>query len=197
MLTVALKGGNMSKKLIISIVAIIVVVGGVMAWSLLGKKDSSTNTDSGQTLSFSAKIIDACKVLTPEIATQYLGETPETSETPSTEASSDDINVSNCAYSTKFVIGQPASLRSASLLVRSAKTQDGADSNENVFTDQRPAGVETVSGYGNDAFWNPSIGQLNILKNNNWYIIQAGGVSPTNRTSADAKKLTDLLIGDL
>jgi hypothetical protein len=143
------------------------------------------------------KIVDACKVLTPEIAAHYLGETPETSDTSSTEASSDDINVSNCAYSTKFVIGQPASLRSASLLARSAKTNDGVDSNKNVFIDQRPAGAETISGYGNDAFWNPSTGQLNILKNNNWYIVQAGGTSPASRTVADAKKLADLVIGDL
>ena len=187
----------MNKKLIISIVAIIVVVGGgVAAWGLLGKKESSTSTDSSQA-SFSAKIIDACKVLTPEIAAQYLGETPETSDTPSTDASSDDINVSNCAYSTKFVIGQPASLRSASLLARSAKTQAGADSNKSVFIDQRPAGAETISGYGNDAFWTPLMGQLNILKGDNWYIVQVGGTSPTSRTLADAKKLADLVIGDL
>lgn len=187
----------MNKKLIITIAVVIIVAGGaITAWSLLGKKDASTDANSSQP-AFSAKIIDACKVLKPEIATHYLGETPETSDTPSVEASSDDVNVSNCAYSTKFIVGQPASLRSASLLARSAKTQDGVDSNKNAFTNQRPAGAETVAGYGNDAFWNPSMGQLNILKNNNWYIVQAGGTSPTNRTVADAKKLADLVIGDL
>ena len=184
---------------LIVIVAIVLVLAAGAAVAFMNKKkvnDTSSNTQSSSAR-FSPKIVDACVVLTPQIATAYFGEVPEKSDTPSSQTSSDDINVSNCSYSTKFVIGQAGKMRTAGLLARSAKTQVGADSNKSEFTDQRPQDAQSVSGYGNDAFWSPTYGQLNILKGNNWYIIQAGYTTLASRTLDDAKKLADQLQSQL
>lgn len=143
----------------------------------------------------------ACDVLTIENARKILGDNAEKTELPGGgTASSEDIEVSQCAYT------QPGSntlesirnQKQASILVRGAKTQKGADSNKEVFTGSlKPANVQDASGYGDAAFWNPEFGQFNILKNGNWYILSAGVSRPGEKSVDEAKTLADLLISKL
>lgn len=83
------------------------------------------------------------------------------------------------------------------MLVRSPKTQMGADSNSAQFNSQRPADTPKVSGYGDDAYWNPQNGQFNVLKKNTWLIISYGPLKAADRTEADAKKLADIIVPKL
>lgn len=81
--------------------------------------------------------------------------------------------------------------------MRSAKDSAGAASNKSVFTSAgMPSGAQVVQGYGDNAYWDPSLYQLNILKGNNWYILtNYTGTAPANGTAtlAMAEQLTQAL----
>jgi hypothetical protein len=85
-------------------------------------------------------------------------------------------------------------VRISNILVRSPKTQKGADENKDQFTSNKPPDVQDVEGYGDSAYWNPSFGQLNVLKGDTWYILSnnIGAFSQSPRLD-DAKKLADEL----
>lgn len=142
----------------------------------------------------------ACDVFTLDDAKKVLGDTAQKpEETQPAEASSNDIDVSQCIYQQPAdTIAAIKTQKQASLLVRGAKTKTGAESNKDYFNGTtKPQGVQEVSGYGDTAFWNPQFGQLNILKGNNWYILQVGVSTPGNRTVDEAKTLADALIAKL
>lgn len=189
------------KKIIIIVVVVLVLTGGAILLTGNGKKDSNSPNTSSNLESSSKEFSppEACSLFTLEDAKKVLGETAEKPETSSPQSSSDDVAVSQCLYQ------QPAgadiaSIRNqkqASVLVRGAKTPVGSDSNKAAFADQLPMAAERVDGYGDAAFWNPEFGQLNILKDGNWYIIQVGATSLDSRTIDEAKKLADVLTSKL
>ena len=144
--------------------------------------------------------VSACELFSIDDARQVLGESAEKPEDlAGADASSDDMEVTQCLYEVPPAeAGSADEQKQASLLARSAKTDSGARSNEEVFSGAaKPANVEDVSGYGDAAFWNPEFGQLNILKGSNWYILQVGGSVPSERTLDEAKQLADVLISSL
>ena len=185
------------KKLWI-IIAVIVVVGGGAAIYFATKGDNKKSTNlSGSTVSTPAgnvtvtysPVNDACKVLTLADAQAVIGPTAKAG-TATPQTSSADIEVSTCTYLTPIVGTDIHSIVNASILVRSAKTKTGANSNKAVFA-ALPAGDQAVSGYGDSAYWSSALGQLNILKHNNWYILSEGGTLPTEKTLDGTKKLAD------
>lgn len=195
-------------KLVLAIVGGVIVVGaGVAVAVSRGDDDNSvriTNTASGDTKEVKtgeAAIInvDACDVLTEAAAKQVIGAGAEKGDTSAGNVSTDDVSVTNCVYTYKTVttgpiLDQLASVDHAGLLVRSAKTKTGAESNKTPFTTAKPAGAQDVSGYGEAAYYNPAMGQLNILKGGNWYILSKyKGTSTTTSTLADVKVLADAL----
>jgi hypothetical protein len=136
----------------------------------------------------------ACKTFTLANAKQILGATAKGGE-GTNKAESANINVSACIYTQDP--GSNASVSSkktASMLVRSAETTAGAQSNKNQFSRLKPADAVHVDGYGDDAYWDVQLAQLHILKNNNWYILTVGSPVATSRTMDEAKQLADLLI---
>lgn len=185
------------KKGIIAGIVLTVIVGIVAAVFIMTSSGTSPGNRTANQAEFSSKTVDACSVLTEQVASEFLGEKVVNGDSQTPDASTDDIVVSNCAYSTKYVVGKPDSLKTASLLARSAKTIIGADSNRSAFEAQRPAGAQSVEGYGEAAYWNPYTTQLNILKNDNWYIIIGGSTTSTNRSLDQTRILADRLVGEL
>ncbi len=186
-------------KWIVALIGAVVIVGGGIAVVVTRSKDSKTgvvnNTTTGQSQEVktgdAAMIaVDACEVLTQAAADQTVGGGATKSDTTAGNASSDDVSVSNCNYLKKPSTGNP--LQDAKngttlgILARAAKTSKGAASNKAVFSDQKPAGVQDVSGYGDKAYFNPTYGQLNILKGNNWYILSVKkGIGPGSSVALD------------
>lgn len=160
-------------------------------------KDSSSKSDGGSTdggsadRSYPTQTAKACDVLTEAVAKDVLGSVGQ--ESPATpDVDSPDIRVSTCIRVNSA--SGVSSTRSVSLLMRVAKSQMGAESNEAVFAaGTLPAEAQDVSGYGEKAFWNPTVGQLNILNEGNWYILTAGPLDTTKGKLADAQKLADAL----
>lgn len=176
---------------VIGIIIVAAVVAGVMFW--LGQNKKDTNKPSEQSSSQKNTTYTprkACDILTADIAHQIAGANASTSETPSPETSTSSVSVTNCDYYSS------STKQSVSLLSRSVLDQAGADTNKSQF-DNPPADAQDVARYGDSAYWSPSYGQLNILKNHNWYILQAGGIKPTDRTLDQAKKFADLIIDKL
>lgn len=186
----------MKNKLIIGVVVVVVLAGGGIVYFATrseGEKAVKTSKED----SFGGGdyyTVKACDAFTLNHAKQVLGDSAvEGSNTPDT--SSSDITVSSCTYTTSGTAVKD--IRIATLLARSAKTKAGADSNTAIFGSARPVGVQEVSGYGDAAFFDPKLGQLNILKEYNWYIMSVSGTNPANATVSDARKLADVVVPHL
>jgi hypothetical protein len=190
------------KKLIPVVMGVVVLVGVAVAVVAMKGSDSSENTATTSTATKKSTYSypKACEVLTEAVAKQLLGNLIAGGDATGS-TSSDDIEVSNCNYVRKLADNAPISelstVESLGLLVRGAKTADGAASNEAQFTTNKPAGVQDVSSYGDKAYWDASMGQLSVLKNHNWYIISYGKTKMTDRTLEHTKVFADLIVGKL
>lgn len=197
-------------KLVITVVGAVVVVGAATAIVVARGDDepkSPATTKTQKTNVATGKkalvAVDACDVLTSSAAKKVLGDQAEKGDTSAGNASTDDISVSNCVYTFKGLTTGPikeqlASIKTAGVLARAAKTDAGAASNKTPFTTAKPAGVQDISGYGDKAYFNPATGQLNILAGNNWYIISNyTGTSPTAATLDQVKVLADAIKANL
>ncbi len=174
-------------SIIIAVAALLIAI--VAAAVINNQKTSAPESQSGKSQQVNYNPPKACDIL-PLATAQKVDAGLAANDAPSSDASSDAILVSNCNYyalSTKTSVG---------LLVRGAKNATGADSNADQFKTV-PMGAQAVDGYGDKAYWDPTFGQLNILKSNNWYILSNGPVMPKDRTLDAAKKLADVLIDKL
>ncbi|MET0997686.1 MAG: hypothetical protein ABWX73_03135 [Marmoricola sp.] len=150
---------------------------------------------SGGDTNYPTQTSEACDVLTPAIAKSVLGSVGEASQPPPA-TSNDDVRVTSCVRAN--AAASLDSPRSVSLLMRVAKSVSGARGNESVFAaGSLPDGAMEVLGYGQAAFWNPAFGQLNILKNGNWYILTSGPIDPRRHTLAETRILADALVDQL
>lgn len=139
----------------------------------------------------------ACNIFSLAAAKQLLGGTAKGGQNPAIESSA-DLDVSTCTYTQDAGSNVPvANRQSATLLVRSSKTEKGAVSNRNQFSLVKPADVQDVGGYGEAAYWDTLQAQLDILKNNTWYILTYGAITRADRTLDQTKQLADLLIGKM
>jgi len=190
-------------KLVLLIIGGIVVVGGAALLITRGNDDSSvkvTNTVTGQsqevkTGSDTLVAVDACDVLTENVAKQILGDGATKEDTSASSVSSAAVSVSSCVYTAKIDPNakKPNNIKGVSILVRAAKSKSGADSNKTQFGSAKPTGVQDVSDIGDKAFFNPQFRQLNILKGGNWYIASSYSGRPTSGTVESDTQLAELL----
>ncbi len=179
----------MNKKVIAAVGVVIVLIGAGLV--LVNKKDNSSTSSSNESTSSSSskyKIVNACEVFTLADAQAVLGSSAQAGTSDGSATESDDISVSTCTYTAPGI--------AATLLARSAKTADGTTSNNGQFATLPSTGTD-VQGYGDKAYWDSAYGQLNILKNNNWYILSNGPIRAENNTVESAKKLADQIISRL
>lgn len=82
------------------------------------------------------------------------------------------------------------------LAVRSAVTKVGVEENRRDFAASKAANqVETVEGIGDEAFYLPANGQLNILKGRAWILIKYGvGDDKATYTLENAKKVANKVV---
>lgn len=140
---------------------------------------------------------NACTIFTLADAKQLLGDTAKGGVNPIYD-SSPEFDVSTCTYTQDQGANTPvSSKKSATLLMQAPKTDTGIASNQKEFGPFKAGSVQDVTGYGDQAFWDPEHGQLNILKNNVWYILSYGPSTPSQRTLDQAKQLADLVIAKL
>lgn len=175
------------------VVIVIVALAAVIAVVVLNNQKTAAPDSNSQPTNSSTKQTysspQACDVLTLDVA-KKISAGVAANDTQAADTNTDSIVVSNCNYY------DATAKISIALLVRGAKDETGANSNKAQF-DTLPSGAQSVSGYGDKAYWDVNFGQLNILKNNNWYILSSGPATPSSRTLDAAKLLADSIIEKL
>lgn len=139
---------------------------------------SSSKSKTGS--SSSVKVNDgACmSVLSTATAQKVLGASVTAQRDNGVMSQTVDITTTNCAYT--------AGADVASAVLHAARTSVGASTNDLTFGSERPHDAVSVKGYGSAAFWQPSTGELNILKDNNWYVIHCVLHSRASVSGAEA-----------
>jgi hypothetical protein len=161
------------------IVVAVLVVGGVALFSSDKPKDNKDVVR--EQIADDYRVVRACTAFTLQDATAILGQgTKAGSNNGAGDTESSDVAVSTCSYSGASGM-TVQDTRTITVLSRSAKTRAGANSNRAVFNEARPAGKQDVPGVGDAAFWDAPMSQLDVLVNNNWYII--GNMSGTKADS--------------
>ena len=148
------------KKVIIIVISVLVVGGlGVGAFFFFNKAPGNSSSSNPLSLiSGDSEVnfteIDACDILTEDIAKEAIGNNIISTSTGSNKVATNDIVVSSCNYTTSVTTdggGETPKVSGANLLIRIAKTSVGAESNKSEFV-TKDADVENVEGIGDDAF---------------------------------------------
>src|SRR5579862_530623 len=168
------------KRLLAYLVGLVLVGAAVTAVVLAAHSSKSqdenisSQSSAAPTAQTAPTVKAACGVFTLADAKKLLGDTAKGGGTTDS-TSSDDLAVTSCTYTRDSGSNAPVDgVNSATLLVRAPKTAQGRSSNQNQFGPLQPTGTVDVSGYGDKAYWDPQYGQLNILKNDTWYILSYG-----------------------
>jgi len=135
----------------------------------------------------------ACDLLTLDEAKTLLGDKTINGvhETP---VQSGDLTVSKCAYSDGLPDTENAVV--AAISVRSGINDAGIALNKAQYESGKPsAGIEEVSGLGDNAYYNTGLGQLNVLKDSTWILLSYGSASaPQGNSLEETKKLAQLVL---
>lgn len=176
------------KNLVLIVVALIVALGGVV-YVLAGAEDKPGNSASHDNTDYAA--VNACDLLKLDEAQAILGKSASLGATVA-DTKSKDVNVSTCSYTNNA--SAVADIKVATIVVRSALSKTGANSNKAVFGKGTPQGVQKVEDFGDEAYFTPSLGQLNILDGNNWLIVNYGSNNLRSQTLDNAKSVAHLAL---
>ncbi len=186
----------MKRNVIIAVVIAISIVIGVGVYTLLANRSSSTSQDTVATTTSNVQLrpVAACDILTETIAKAAIGDNLSDTPPASGSSSSDDLSVTNCTYTTKADASTtPIKISGVSLLVRSALTTVGIESNKQAFISSRPDDAQDISDIGDQAFYSAKYRQLNVLKGNNWYILMIYKDNAINSSLTSTKALAQKL----
>lgn len=101
---------------------------------------------------------------------------------------------STCSYTDRNPVGDAMKL--AAVAIKSGINDEGVTEITDSYTSKKAASNgDAVKGFGNDAYFDPTLGQLNVLNNRDWYIFSYGvGASPQSNTLEDAAKFARLVL---
>lgn len=135
----------------------------------------------------------ACDMLTMDEARTLLGDKTILSNSKNPSISGNTA-VSACGYTD----GNPdtQNMMVAAIIVRSGVNDKGVEQNKSEFAAGKPTkNVETIDGIGDTAYFNRSLGQLNVLDGRKWIILSYGlGSEPKANSLDDVMKLATQVI---
>jgi hypothetical protein len=135
----------------------------------------------------------ACNTLNPLLVAQLFNGNVAATKDKDTKGNSNDIQVTSCSY----ITDNPASKGvTATMKLRSPQTTAGVAQNKKDF-ESAAKQKDIVQGYGDMAFWDPSTGELNILKRNIWYTVSFGSSTLSDHSLDQTKKLADAIKDNL
>lgn len=160
--------------------------------------DKTANGPASQQPAGLPQRAQACLRYTLADAKQLMGDTAKPGSNPVYESDGANLYTSSCTYAKQISPGQTdGDKTSSTLLMRLPKTDKGTLSNQNEFGPLVPADATQLTGYGDKAFWDPDHGELNILKNDIWYVLSIGPAAPVSRSLDQVKAMADLLLPKL
>lgn len=147
-----------------------------------------------QKVSYKYSPINACNLLTMRDAHTLLGKDVIGSPVSDPNVSS-DIATSNCSYTDEN--NNQAAMKVVALAVLSAVDDTGIQTVKDEFAAKK-SGAITVADLGDDAYFDQSLGQLNILKDKAMLRISYGvGAAPQNNTLEDVTTVARLALANL
>ena len=187
---------NAKIVLLVILALVFVAEAAVAAVIVLHRSKDHSSGSAGSTSQTNPVSKDACNIFTLADAKQVLHGDAAGGAMAAT-GSSKDVQVSGCSYKLSSTNASGINILSASLVEHRPKTEAGIASNQKIFNTQQAPGVQTVSGYGNKAFWDSQLGQFNVLKGNIWYVLTYGPAAPAERSLAQTKQLAGVLLPKL
>lgn len=140
--------------------------------------------------------VDACKLLTPAKAEKLLGDRVNNINTTKAAINADKVTAnSQCAYTD--VNPNQTQMKETVIAVQSAINSEGVTKNNTVFDAKQKstANAQVVTGIGDKAFYDQSLGQLNVLDGHKWVIISYGaGGDPSTMTLANDTELAKIVL---
>jgi hypothetical protein len=125
----------------------------------------------------------ACDLLSLDEAKSFLGDAT-INTVDQTPVQSGSVADSKCGYSDGLIDTDHAVV--IALIVRSGINDQGIAANKSGFEVGKAAtGMQPVSDLGDDAFFNLTNGQLNILKESTWLIVSYGPGADSSNNSLD------------
>ena len=172
------------KEIAIGAVAVLALIGVIIAIVLLVQS-------TGPKIVYQPA--KACELFTPVMAEDLLGEKVIGVDTKDPVVSGDTAT-SKCSYTDenpdkdKMIV--------AAIAVRSGINDAGVAQNQADFaTAQRSNAVEAVKDLGEGAYFNKTLGQLNVLDAHNWIILNYGiGPAPETNTVDKAVQLAHKIL---
>jgi hypothetical protein len=138
----------------------------------------------------------ACNVFTESEAESLLGSTKLINGGSTDPEQTGDTANTECSYSDSNP--DQNSMIVAAVIVRSGINDKGVQENKTEFVAGRPTqNVEIIKGFGQNAYFNETLGQLNILDGKNWIVLSFGvGANPSANTLADAEKMAHVILNN-
>lgn len=128
--------------------------------------------------------VNACDLFTVAESHDLLGK--DTIGNVTTPTVSGNTATSICTFSDS----NPSQdqMKVAAVKVRSGINDEGVEQNKAQFAAKQSAATgEAVTGFGDQAFFDKKLGQLNVLDGRNWYVFSYGvGAAPSENTLSDA-----------
>lgn len=137
----------------------------------------------------------ACNLLTKDEAREMLGQNVLGGDRKNPTLTN-DVATSKCAYTD--MNPEQSAMRAAAVAVQSAVTDKGAERVKATFAASKIGkNTEEIKDVGDSAYFDPKLGQLNVLDGRNWIIVSYGvGESPQSNTVDDAVELAQKLLSD-
>jgi len=172
------------KELIIGAVAVFAVIA-IIAAIVFAIANSGPKVDYPPTV--------ACNTLTSLEAQELLGNSAfNSADDPA--VISGDLATSRCGYTDGT--NNTETMIVAAVILRAGINDKGVEQNKTEFAQGTPTqGVEVVKDLGDSAYYNQVNGQLNVLKDKNWYIFSYGvGSTPEANIVEDTVKLAEKVL---
>ncbi len=151
------------KELLIGIGVIIAVIGLIVAVIVFIQ-------NAGPKIDYQPSV--ACQLLTKDEASEMLGDRviDQNKANPTLQ---DNVATSKCSYTDTNT--EQDKMLVAAVAVRSGVTDQGVEKNKREFAAaKRNDGMQPVDEIGEEAFFNPELGQLNIRHGRDWIIVSYG-----------------------
>ena len=172
------------KELIIGAVVVLAVIA-IIAAIVFAIANSGPKVDYPPTV--------ACDTLTSLEAQELLGNSAfNSADDPA--VISGDLATSRCGYTDGT--NNTETMIVAAVILRAGINDKGVEQNKTEFAQGTPTqGVEVVKDLGDSAYYNQVNGQLNVLKDKNWYIFSYGvGSTPEANIVEDTVKLAEKVL---
>ncbi len=152
---------------------------------LFGRSPTKAKTASDTTLSSYKK---ACDLFKLQDAQNVLGSGAQKGSSTQTNSESAQRSVTTCTYS--YDPGSLSDLVTATVLVRASSDAEAKKS----FESSRSDNAQDIKDYGDAAYWNPSLGQINLLKGNYWVTVSAGAGPLDSRQQDLPTKIAGIIV---